>query len=51
MKRSLKKIVLETTKAKKKEFMEEIKRATSMVLELEGDGAKCGKCLLPNHTA
>ena len=35
---------------KKKEFIEEIKRTASMVLESEGDGAKYGNCHLPNHT-
>ena len=45
-----KKAELESKKVQKAEFISKIERARSLVIQLEGDGARCNKCHLPKHT-
>ena len=45
-----KKAELEKKKVQKAEFISKIERARSLVIQLEGDGARCSKCHLPKHT-
>ena len=45
-----KKAELHRKKSEKAEFISKIERGLKMVIELEGEGARCGNCHLLSHT-